>query len=407
MSHTSHHQRYLEHLADEIERLYAAEHFDEARFSTIAASCLATATGLDGVGVSDLLPFYLASLQEHEDADPGDFSDFPLAICRRRHFFLQILVWTRGSTTIHQHSFSGAFRVVAGSSMQINYKFDESRRVNSRLRIGAVTRVDSGHFNVGHTEEILPAGGLTHSVFHLQCPSISLVVRTYGEAWCRPQLLLRPSTFALDGSSLRRDRDQLLRFIDSLEPSQHIDTVGALCSRIPQELLVYCAMELEEKVGSERLMLQASGRFGHEFAEQLAASITHERRFLAVHKLRADIEAKEQRMLLCILGYASNVDELTAEAMRFQLLCPGDEATVWDLLSRLLCYPGPPMKFGDSLLSELLPALVGLADVGEDECSNALAKLTGKDREATGRIGSMLRNSPVFEALRYGATRAL
>ena len=45
-------------------------------------------------------------LEQHPD---NRFSNFPITVYNCPEFYIELLVWTTGTTAIHQHAFSGAF----------------------------------------------------------------------------------------------------------------------------------------------------------------------------------------------------------------------------------------------------------------------------------------------------------
>jgi len=336
--------------------------------------------------------------------EASDFSDLPIAACRRRGFYMQVLVWTDGSTTIHQHGFSGAFRVVRGRSLHQKWSFDEKDGVNSRLRIGRATLESVNEQVVGHVQQILPGGGLTHAVFHLERPSISLVVRTYGEAWHGPQLLLRPPFFAIDGAALANSRRNLIRYLGTLGDALERQTTSVLCESLSQELLALCAPELAERIGMRQFESHLEMRFGSPFSQMVAATVEFERKFLAVHRLRSDVGALELRKLLCILGYAETPAQVLAESVRLGLVAESEMQRVWELVERLLCYPEDVMRLGGTRLAELLPKMLDRQS-NRRACSGSELSSAASERDirALERIQEFVQHSPVFIALRNSA----
>ena len=92
------------------------------------------------------------------------------------------------TASIHQHAFSGAFRVVTGSSLHSEYEFVEQARVSQLLLLGEVRTQRLEALTRGDVRRITSGrAGLVHSLFHLDQPSVTLVIRTYGEPWAQPQ----------------------------------------------------------------------------------------------------------------------------------------------------------------------------------------------------------------------------
>lgn len=127
---------------------------------------------------------------------------------RARDFYIDVLLWLDGTPSIHEHSFSGAFRVLDGSSVHVPHRFHVQEAV-SRLMFGDL-RVEGGEvLRRGDTRPIAAGQGGIHSLFHLDRPSATVVVRTYYEPWAAPQrVFFRPGvaydSFYRDATLARR-----------------------------------------------------------------------------------------------------------------------------------------------------------------------------------------------------------
>lgn len=127
------------------------------------------------------------------------FSNLPLMLYRAEGFYLELLVWTKGTTSIHQHGFSGAFRVVAGSSLHTDYRFVAHRQLGSRMAVGEVQACGMRRLVAGDVMQIRSGpDGLIHSLFHLDNPSATLVARTWQDPGAGPQYELLKPGVALD-----------------------------------------------------------------------------------------------------------------------------------------------------------------------------------------------------------------
>ena len=74
-----------------------------------------------------------------EDAQPhqtqSGFGQPELVVYDDPRFYIQILFWLDGTTDIHQHEFSGAFHVLAGSSIHSQFVFENAKSISSRAAI--------------------------------------------------------------------------------------------------------------------------------------------------------------------------------------------------------------------------------------------------------------------------------
>ena len=96
---------------------------------------------------------------------------------RGRGFYIDVLFWLDGTTNIHQHGFWGAFQVLAGSSVHCRFGFDLAEEINHRLRIGKLRLLETELLGLGAIRKILGGELFIHSLFHLDRPSVSIVIR--------------------------------------------------------------------------------------------------------------------------------------------------------------------------------------------------------------------------------------
>src|SRR5205807_1953880 len=88
------------------------------------------------------------------------------------------LFWMDGTTAIHEHAFTGAFGVLHGSSVQSTYSFTPEKAASQRLVVGQTQFLTSELLNRGDIRAIHSGQSLIHSLFHLDRPSVSIVVRS-------------------------------------------------------------------------------------------------------------------------------------------------------------------------------------------------------------------------------------
>lgn len=134
------------------------------------------------------------------------FSDFQLQVYSDDRFVVEVLFWTNGTTAIHQHDFAGAFFVLAGSSMHTLWRFELRERVSQALLVGELRETRVELLRVGDVRPIAPGDELIHSLFHLDRPSVTVVVRTHPIPAAHPQYqyLRSPSGSGLGVDSASR-----------------------------------------------------------------------------------------------------------------------------------------------------------------------------------------------------------
>src|SRR5260370_26966203 len=103
-----------------------------------------------------------------------------------------------------------------GSSLQSLWEFEPTEQVAMRLAFGRVSLKKAELLRKGDSRPIIAGKRLIHSSFHLDRSSLTVVVRTLGEADKQPQYSYLPPTIAYDPfhivPSVKR-RTQLLRML--------------------------------------------------------------------------------------------------------------------------------------------------------------------------------------------------
>ena len=109
------------------------------------------------------------------------FGEPPLVVYAAPEFYIEVLFWFPGPTSIHGHGFSGAFVVLDGFSIQAEYEFIERHAPEEGVRLGQLSPRAVEFIAPGRVCSILGGTDFIHSVAHLGNPSLTLVARTYGE----------------------------------------------------------------------------------------------------------------------------------------------------------------------------------------------------------------------------------
>src|SRR5450759_3811245 len=129
--------------------------------------------------------------QALEDHEPPDLTELAEALSRGltlprqrplhhgERFVVEALCWHTGSPAIHQHSFCGAFRVMTGRSVHGRYRFTERERVAPGVAVGDLELVATEVLDRTSVTRIPAGASLIHSAFHLDNPSMTVIVRTH------------------------------------------------------------------------------------------------------------------------------------------------------------------------------------------------------------------------------------
>jgi len=108
------------------------------------------------------------------------FGQPPLVVFETPGFYIEVLFWFPSRTSIHGHAFTGAFRVLDGYSVQVEYTYEETSAPEEAVRYGRVVPVSIEMIEQGRICPILGEDEFIHTVAHMGHPSLTLVARTYG-----------------------------------------------------------------------------------------------------------------------------------------------------------------------------------------------------------------------------------
>lgn len=186
-------------LGDEIEKLWNKQNYDEGVFPRIAADALRRAGLPKKTSAWEVVEWALARQMLPEQRDlRGNFGDPPITVFNAPRFYIDVYFWFEGTTAIHEHAFAGAFQVFSGSSIHSWYDFEPRVKINSLTQIGDMSLKACEILNVGDVHEIRPGRNYIHSLFHLDQPSVSIVVRTFKIDGFLPQFSYFKPNLAVD-----------------------------------------------------------------------------------------------------------------------------------------------------------------------------------------------------------------
>jgi len=167
-----------------------------------------------------------------EDAQPfqtgSGFGQPEIVVYDDPRFYIQALFWMEGTTQIHQHEFDGAFHVMAGSSLHSEFVFEKPRAVTAHFRVGDLRLKGTELLEKGRTIPIVAGAGHIHSLFHLDSPSLTIVVRTHTAPGTGPQFTYLPPHVAVDPfhtDALTARRLQVLDVMERTEDPAYGDVV--------------------------------------------------------------------------------------------------------------------------------------------------------------------------------------
>lgn len=169
----------FDELGNSVEGRWKSKNYGEDAFPKIAADALREANLHQKVDPWEIIRWVHTSPSLPEQRDiKGRFGDPPITLFIGSRFYIDIYYWLDGTTSIHQHAFSGAFQVLLGSSIHSHYNFREERIINEHFSVGEIRLKDVELLKKGDIKKIRPGKNYIHSLFHLDRPSATITIRT-------------------------------------------------------------------------------------------------------------------------------------------------------------------------------------------------------------------------------------
>lgn len=216
---------------------WQARNFSPAAFPELAQAALAERPPAEHIDLAALVRDFLL-----EDGQPAQslsgFGQPELVVYDDPRFYIQLLCWLEGTTDIHQHMFSGAFHVLAGSSLHSQFAFENAETVSAHLRVGTLRMTHTELLATGRTVPIIAGHGHIHALFHLETPSLTVVVRTHTDPGTGPQFTYLPPHLAVDPTphdALTLRRKQLLDVLEQTGDASYAALVREMLGRLDFE----------------------------------------------------------------------------------------------------------------------------------------------------------------------------
>lgn len=190
----------INELGNHVENLWRKKNYNEDLLPAIAARALREFDVPNKLSVWEVAAWTLAQTELPQQRDlHARFSDVPITIARFPRFNIDVFYWYDGTTAIHQHSFCGAFQVFEGSSLHSQYAFETNEKINFFTEIGKIKLKQVQLLKKGDVSEIADGKNFIHSLFHLDQPSATLIVRSLRNtlsypqfSYCKPALAIDP-----------------------------------------------------------------------------------------------------------------------------------------------------------------------------------------------------------------------
>ncbi|MEQ1748784.1 MAG: hypothetical protein ABL974_05145 [Prosthecobacter sp.] len=326
---------FFKELGSRVLERWKRENFSLEKFPEIARGALEERLPSEHVDLAGFIQEFLLNDEQPLQTQSG-FGQPELVAYDHPRFYIQILFWMDGTTDIHQHEFSGAFHVMSGSSIHAHYEFEKAQSVTPHLRVGEVRMKNIELLETGRTVPIISGQSCIHSLFHLDTPSITVVVRTQNDPGMNPQFNYLPPHMAVDpmfNDTLTMRRKQLLDLLEQIEEPAYSDLVLEMIEDLDFErgfyILQHCMGRLTD-LDDWGTALAAFEKKHGALAAGVAATLDEGVRRDAIKGMRSSISEPEHRFFLALLmNVPTRADLLTLVAQRFPEVPPVETLLRW------------------------------------------------------------------------------
>lgn len=297
--------------------------FSLEKFPAIARKALEERPPSNHVDLSALMREFLLNDEQPFQTQSG-FGQPEIVAYDHPRFYIQLLFWLDGTTDIHQHEFSGAFHVMAGSSIHAHYVFENGQAITPHLSVGDVRMKKIELLETGAIVPIISGKRCIHSLFHLDTPSVTVVVRTQNDPGTGPQYNYLPPHVAIDpmhSDTLTMRRKQLLDVLEQMDDPAYPELVKEMLLELDFErgfYILQSAMGRMRDLDEWEAALEVFHSKHGELADGIAATLEEAVRRDLIKGMRSSIAEPEHRFFLALLmNVPTRADVLALVAQRF------------------------------------------------------------------------------------------
>ena len=386
---------YFEKLGHTVLERWRQQNFSLEVFPELARTAIDEAPPSANVDMQELIHEFLSNDEQPFQSESG-FGQPELIAFNDTRFYIQLLFWMEGTTEIHQHEFSGAFHVMQGSSVHSEFDFVSARSVTPHIRVGDLRVKQVELLETGSTIPITSGRECIHSLFHLDTPSVTLVVRTHHDPGTGPQYNYLPPHIAINplhADPLTARRKQLIDVLETTHDPNYATYINEMMERLDFERgfnMLRHAMPYLKEIDEWDVILTTFQEKHGELAMGVHATLTESLRRETITQMRHFIVNPEHRFFLALLMNVQNqADILALIKKRFPDSSPIETILGWaeELIE--------PNDFGITLLDANFPETIDIEIDQQPQLLIAALKqaLEGNTEEELLEIQTVLSNS--------------
>ena len=169
----------LRRLAARIDGEWKSAGYKVSAFPAIAARLLEDAQPHREYDLASLAEWTLTRRPFPQACNPfGPLGPPAFTIWSDGRFYANVYAYTTPEVVIHDHDFAGAFVNLAGTTIHATYEFPDAERIVPAVHVGELAVRDVEVVRQGDVRRIDPGRRFIHQVWHVDQPTVVLVIRT-------------------------------------------------------------------------------------------------------------------------------------------------------------------------------------------------------------------------------------
>jgi len=342
-------KEFFTQMGNSLEQQWREQQFESSCFPELARNSIEQSQPHKKVSTDLVSEWLFSSCALPEQLGlQSQFGDMALTVYKCEQFYIELLYWLDGTTSIHQHGFCGAFSVLQGSSIHSLYKLENVEIITDTFMFADIELQSCELLNKGDVRAIFPGEQMAHALFHLEQPNISLVVRNYREQSVAHQYRYLPPYLAYCPFTVDEKlecQQRLLSTLFKLDRNLFSDTIESVLPSLSLEyqvrLLSNNVYQLKSLGMLDNVLESFSERFPM-YGERVKESLLWLNHSNTILGWRQKTTEKDLRFFLAVILNAPNKE------------------TAWHLIQQTY-----PERVIDSLVFEWLGRLVASSEIDD------------------------------------------
>lgn len=188
------------------------------------------------------------------------FGQPPVTVFHNDKFVIDLYFWMQVDTSIHSHSFCGAFKVLFGRSLHEQFAIQPTQIHAPDVMTSNISREKTDLLHRGETQRITQGNDFSHRVIHLETPTITLCARTVNDE-TKQQWHHFPNGISIEKKSIPEDVLKQLYFYQYLmirDEEKGLNFLNNLVEKLPLSINMNLFEQLSlDSMGLEDFAIEA------------------------------------------------------------------------------------------------------------------------------------------------------